>query len=344
MGKPFQSIRASIVGKFQDGIGEKIPQWIRANGGQFSREVSPRVTHLIATKEAFKTHAAPVESAKKIGTVKIVSYDWLEDSLLSTTRRPKPEGPYLLKNLMKPEKKEVQKNKVTTKSAEVTKEIKAKIPKRAIADPFLGSKGKRKPVRRVYQDRKTGVVYSTTLFRPSKPPGTSREKHQLTLFESIAEPHTYSAYAKFSRVGTSNVELLAGPRCKLELAVGKFKQFFKEQTGKEWDERANGKMPPPKTDLDGNRLPVHEGWFYLEEKTTILGTFLREPQSTSCQGSTGHIACDGTKEDGIEEKMANHQVADGGEDNFENRDEDGGEDGGEDGSEANDDEEEEMDR
>ena len=98
--------------------------------------------------------------------------------------------------------------------------------------------------------------------------------------------------------------------------MDKFKQFFREQTGKEWDERANGKMPPPKTDMDGNTLPVHEGWFYLEEKTTILGAFLREPQSTAFQGSSD-IACDGVKEDNIEEKMANHQVKDGGEDGCE---------------------------
>ncbi|KAJ5493839.1 hypothetical protein N7463_009926 [Penicillium fimorum] len=277
MRKPFQRIHASIAGKFEDGVGEKIPQWIRANGGQFSRDVNSRVTHLIATKEAFKNNAVSVETAKKISTVKIVSYDWLEDSLLSATRRPKPEGPYLLKNPMKPEKKEVQKKKATPKSPKVVKEVK----KRRIADPFLGPKGKSKPVRRVYQDRKTNVVYSTTLFRPSKPPVTSREKYQLTLFESIAEPHTYSTYTKYSRVGTSNVELLAGPRCNLELAVDKFKQFFKARTGKEWDERANGKMPPPKADPDGKSLPVYEGWFYLEEKTTILGAFLREPQITS---------------------------------------------------------------
>lgn len=99
----------------------------------------------------------------------------------------------------------------------------------------------------------------------------------------------------------------------------KFKQFFKDQTGKEWDERANGKMPHPKRDVDGNSLPVHEGWFYLEEKTTILGAFLREPQSTSCEESTGRIASDGTEErgvedgvqDGVEDKMANHRAKDG---------------------------------
>ncbi|KGO72652.1 hypothetical protein PITC_056380 [Penicillium italicum] len=339
MGKPFQRVHASIVGKFEDGVGEKIPQWIRANGGQFSRDVNARVTHLIATKEAFKNHAAPVESAKRFGTVKIVVYDWLEDSLLSNNRRPKPEGPYLLKNLMKPEKKEVQKKKVISKPAKVVKET----PKRRIADPFLSSKGKKKPVRQVYQDRKTNVVYSTTLFRPSKPPVTSREKYQLTLFESNAKPHTYSTYAKYSRVGTSNVELLAGPRCKLELAVEKFKQFFKEQTGKEWDERASGKMPAPKRDPDGNSLPVHEGWFYLEEKTTILGAFLREPQRTGFQESTGHIAHEGIKKNGIKDKMANHQVEDGGED--EGEDEGADESGADEAEEAvNDDENDETDK
>lgn len=123
----------------------------------------------------------------------------------------------------------------------------------------------------------------------------------------------------------------------------KFKQFFKEQTGKEWDERANGKMPPPKRDVDGNSLPVHEGWFYLEEKTTILGAFLREPQSTGCGKSTDRIPSDGTEEHdvedgvngGMENKMANHQVKDGSDY--------GSEDGGE-ADEEKEDEEEEMDK
>ncbi|KAG0154841.1 hypothetical protein PDIDSM_412 [Penicillium digitatum] len=332
MGKSFQRVHASAVGNFEDGVGEKIPQWIRANGGQFSRDVNPRVTHLIATKEAFKNHAAPVETAKKLGTIKIVAFDWLEDSLLSNTRRPKPEGPYLLKSLTRLEKKDFQRTKVMPKSTKVGKETKAKIAKRLIADPFLGPKGKRKPVRRVYQDRKTKVVYSITLYRPSKPPVTSREKCQLTLFETTAEPPTYSTYAKFSRIGASNVELLAGPRCNLELAVEKFKQFFEEQTGKEWDERASGKMPATKKDPDGNSLPIHEGWFYLEEKATILGTFLRGPQSPGCQESTGPVAYDGIEENRIEDKMADHQVEDGGDD--EGGGEGNGEDEGADGSEA----------
>lgn len=157
MGKPFQKVHASMVGKFEDGVGEKIPQWIRANGGQFSRDVNSRTTHLIATKEAFKINAIPgiliaiecfkdletnqqntVENAKKLSAVKIVSYDWLEDSLLSNNRRPKPEGPYLLNNLMKPERKEVQKKKVIPTSSKVAKETKGNIPKRRIGISFPG--------------------------------------------------------------------------------------------------------------------------------------------------------------------------------------------------------------
>ncbi|KAJ5793757.1 hypothetical protein N7457_000356 [Penicillium paradoxum] len=313
MAKPFKKVHAAIVGKFENGVGEKIPQWIRANGGQYSRDVNARVTHLIATKDAFKQRVAPVETAKKMSAIKIVSYDWLEDSLQSSNRKPKPEGPYLLKNLMLLEKKESKKKEKTNTKAPngVKKNSKANAPKRRIADPFLAPKGKRKPVRQVYQDVKTNVIYSVTLFRPSKPPVTSREKYQLTVFESIAEPHTYSTYAKFSRVGTSNIDLLVGPKGKLESAVNRFKQFFKEQTGKEWDERANGKMPPPKTDADGKSLPFHEGWFYLEEKTTLLGAYLRDSQVTEPQKSTSQKE-DATQEHDTEVELAKDHVDDQG--------------------------------
>lgn len=46
-----------------------------------------------------------VKEAKRLKTIKIVTYDWLEDSLLSKTRRPKNEKPYLLEALFQSEKK-----------------------------------------------------------------------------------------------------------------------------------------------------------------------------------------------------------------------------------------------
>lgn len=53
MGKSFQKINACYVGNFGEN-GEKIPQWLRANGGTYSKDMNPDVTHLIATESTFK--------------------------------------------------------------------------------------------------------------------------------------------------------------------------------------------------------------------------------------------------------------------------------------------------
>jgi hypothetical protein len=57
-----------------------IKKWVEANGGKWSARVDTRVTHLIASKEAWKKVTDPVHQASKLG-IHIVSYDWLEDSL-----------------------------------------------------------------------------------------------------------------------------------------------------------------------------------------------------------------------------------------------------------------------
>jgi hypothetical protein len=67
---------------------------------------------------------------------------------------------------------------------------------------------------------------------------------------------------------------LTTSKSTLEIAVAKFKAFFKQKTGKEWESRADGLMPPPKVDSDGKDLPSYEGWFYLEQRKSLLGSFL----------------------------------------------------------------------
>lgn len=42
-----------------------------------------------------------VLEAKNLNKVKIVTFDWLEDSLLGKSKRPKNERAYLLENIMK---------------------------------------------------------------------------------------------------------------------------------------------------------------------------------------------------------------------------------------------------
>lgn len=101
---------------------EKVRQWVEANGGRLSKHVDRNVTHLITTKDAFRKRVAygifdllskicppPLNSkwlvfivreARRIKKIKIVSIDWLEDSLLSKDRRPKREGPYLWRGIV----------------------------------------------------------------------------------------------------------------------------------------------------------------------------------------------------------------------------------------------------
>lgn len=63
-----------------------------------------------------------VRAAKRIKGLKIVSSDWLEDSLLSKSRRPKREGPYLWSQLTKKARKTSPGQKKADKDAK-TKQI-----------------------------------------------------------------------------------------------------------------------------------------------------------------------------------------------------------------------------
>jgi hypothetical protein len=53
MGKSFKKIRLCSAGNFGDST-EKIPQWVKANGGTYSKDVDSSITHLVVTEAAFK--------------------------------------------------------------------------------------------------------------------------------------------------------------------------------------------------------------------------------------------------------------------------------------------------
>ncbi|KAJ5975730.1 hypothetical protein N7481_009437 [Penicillium waksmanii] len=277
MGKTFEKIRLCSVGKLQDA--DKIPQWVRANGGDYTKSIDSRTTHLVTTKEAYKQNVEAVKEAKSLKNVKIVSFDWLEDSLLSKTRRPLKETPYLWTNLLSERKP----NEANAQSAVVSKSS----PK--IWDPFLptpkkstkGAKGTSRG--RVYQEPDNGDLWKATLVRPCNPL-RQREKYQLAIMQSFAKQPSYSTYAKYSRVGTSKVQLLLPAQKNLSVAMKSFAEFFKDQTGKEWESRADKKMPLPKCNHAGEPLPAHEGWYSMEIYENIFTNYLKsyeDPSSTT---------------------------------------------------------------
>jgi BRCA1 C Terminus (BRCT) domain len=117
MGKTFHKITLCSTNDFKANKNDKIRGWVENNGGTFSAEIDHRVTHLVCTSKAWKRdipigiesllsltcpscpflhlpHQGPyadpsaVKAARRQKTVKIVSLNWLEDSLLSKTRKP----------------------------------------------------------------------------------------------------------------------------------------------------------------------------------------------------------------------------------------------------------------
>ncbi|KAI2953765.1 hypothetical protein CBS147323_10058 [Aspergillus niger] len=276
MGKTFKSIYASSFGKF-DGNSDKIPQWIRANGGQYSKDISKEITHLITTKEAFKDNAEAVRKAKQLRTIKIVSYDWLEDSLLSKNRRPKRETEYLLVNILKSENK--KRGKERDKIRKKEKEKPRRKGNLKNQDPFGR---KRKGVKagtavsryHIYTDQDARVTYNATLVR-SMQGKNYKERYVVRVYESNKEPHVYATHLEYSRIGKQQSQLLTPLKADHDSAVKAFKEIFKDKTGKEWEERLNGVLPSGKRDADGKLLLPHENWFYYEHRAGMLSNFLR---------------------------------------------------------------------
>ncbi|KAF7573432.1 BRCT multi-domain protein [Pyrenophora tritici-repentis] len=73
---------------------KQIRSWIDKNNGRYSVVVNKNVTHLIASKEAYKARNDAVRQATDLG-IDVVSYDWFDDSLQArrklSTRRYKWE-------------------------------------------------------------------------------------------------------------------------------------------------------------------------------------------------------------------------------------------------------------
>ena len=129
--KKLQGVRIAVTGDFGSGRShEDMQRWTMNNGGTFSKEVDKAVTHLVSTFEDFEAKCCKglrlplvvsslggqltggcvaVKQALKLGSIKIVSYDWLEDSLQG--KSPKREKRYLLSQLRSHGKKKSMQRK-----------------------------------------------------------------------------------------------------------------------------------------------------------------------------------------------------------------------------------------
>ncbi|KAL2038152.1 hypothetical protein N7G274_009100 [Stereocaulon virgatum] len=122
MKQRFKKFTIAITGDFSASRGhDKMKQRITRHGGRFASEISSRVTHLVCSKEHYekgvrmgmealaqlrssrqvytgdmRTLMIPVEQARALKTIKIVSFEWLEDSLMPKTATSRNEDEYLM--------------------------------------------------------------------------------------------------------------------------------------------------------------------------------------------------------------------------------------------------------
>ncbi|QGA15265.1 hypothetical protein EYB26_002922 [Talaromyces marneffei] len=276
MGNGFKKVKASFVGSHKDS--NKIPQWLKAHGGEFSREIDHSVTHLIATESAMENNVA-VEKARSL-KIKIVTYDWLEDSLMSKPCKPKREGPYLWDKILR-ERDDTYKVTKDGKNEKKGKKGRRRVDTEKILGEF--QKGARAVVSDMeklgyhpYVDKSTGVSYCATLVRYTLVNTRSRKETFLTrMYETNKEPHTYTTFVKYTRVGAASKDMLAPKGSSLDSALHAFKKFFLVKTGVEWKDRFDDSKLPLSPKAGANaEIPLQppEGtWFRYKPPSGLMG-------------------------------------------------------------------------
>ncbi|MCJ1246397.1 hypothetical protein MMC30_003604 [Trapelia coarctata] len=251
---------------------EKIKHWIEFQGGSMATKVEVKVTHLVCSHEHFKKNVTMVKQAKKIKTCKIVSYDWLEDSLMNFT--PKRPGPYLLKSVIK-ERAKAKAKKKETRAENITKGVKNfekgcdEFKTMMLTDGY-----------HIYRDPNTGLGYDITLARvdlttntnerytlkvphpilaplyPYHPPAPHNLRvplprprtQSVQLYETHAAPFRYAVFVQYSSPtrGTAK-QVLAPLGSSFELAMSSWEHFFRVKCKREWSER-NGILEESESD------------------------------------------------------------------------------------------------
>ncbi|KAK4994628.1 hypothetical protein LTR66_005379 [Elasticomyces elasticus] len=92
--------KASIATSGDFGSGCKpddLKRWITNAGGEFNTRLTASTTHLICTQAVWQGQNATVQAALARKEIKVVSFDWLEDSLARKSKRS--EKPYLWQNI-----------------------------------------------------------------------------------------------------------------------------------------------------------------------------------------------------------------------------------------------------
>ncbi|KAK5653095.1 hypothetical protein OQA88_9193 [Cercophora sp. LCS_1] len=206
------ALAGTLGGQWTD---TNIIRWVQLREGSYSDEMNETVTHLVCSYDEFKTRGPRVKKALKLGykACKIVTKDWLEDSM--TKKRRLPEKGYALDTELKKER--------AKKKAETRHQRGIEQAVRAVNSNLYHH----------YHDS-TFFRYEVTI---SKEDGA---RYVMSLYESNAKPHLYWFVAKFyKRKGDSQPHFYrpsATPQL-FKREFTEFETFFYKKTGVKWEQR-----------------------------------------------------------------------------------------------------------
>lgn len=175
----------------------------------------------------------------------------------------------------------------------------------------------------LYVDESTGVSYSATLVRhtlvnnrfrketflarvsgpdtfitqrPLNPhlvrvPVYNPFAQRVQVYETNKEPHTYTTFVKYTRVGVASKDMLAPKGSSLASALFAFKKFFQVKTGVEWKDRFDDSklLLSPKAGATGESpLQAPEGrWFRYERPGGLMGALSNDAEPAADQEIAG---------------------------------------------------------
>ncbi|KAI8634966.1 hypothetical protein F5Y19DRAFT_132158 [Xylariaceae sp. FL1651] len=197
---------------------DKVKGWVSVWGGTFSSTVDASVTHLLCTQDNFKQKTAPVKAALQNRDTKIVTRDWLEDSI--NKKKCLKTKEYQLDKQVRHENSEKRKFQKNVKESE-------------LAEYYVDSR-----FYNIYRDS-TYFEYELVLTRNDEKSGNIGQKYIVALWESVAKPHLYHCTAKYFNKPRGKPVYWRPFEAPVvfEKGFGAFKKFFQQKTGISWDER-----------------------------------------------------------------------------------------------------------
>ncbi|KAF9428510.1 Poly [ADP-ribose] polymerase 2 [Podila epigama] len=280
----FKDCSIAISGVYKSHSQNEISALITINGGIVTPSVTKTVTHLITTEKEVEKNGSKVQKAKDMGTVALVSLEWVLDSI--TKKKRQPEDSYKVSDAAS-----AAVVASTAPSSPATTTVSSSAPDSATSSPRASKTAKRKADEEIDNkvdkkikelEQKVAKGSSSTIKRPPVSPAMPNghacqvyvdsevawnarlnqtnigvNNNKFYLIQLIQNRGNYGVFCQWGRVGAVG-QIQEFSCCSLDEAKKVFQSKYKDKTKQDWRNRDQfvhvpGKyflLPPDEADSD----------------------------------------------------------------------------------------------